>query len=201
MSDAGRWRRERGERLSAVAAAALRLQPWWQLSAVAAAGATFAAFVAITLAVAACGVTFAATTPPLSFLTRLPLSILGRPSGMICTTAPTRHLRIKLGDVLRFHADAAVTCGTADLFFLRRSMNINTALKGVRVLRLEATQPDDARDDRDRGQERWAEEFHPLTAGYETPPRPARCHRFFLRPARITERSGHASPRVAQAEH
>ena len=55
------------------------------------------------------------------------------------------HLRIKLGDIPRFHPDAAVTCGATDLFFFRCAVNVNATLKRVRVLRLEAAQPDDAR--------------------------------------------------------
>ena len=59
-----------------------------------------------------------------------------------------RQLVVKLGNVLRFHADAAVTCGLTNLIFLGRAMNINAALKRMRVLRLESAKPDDARGDR-----------------------------------------------------
>ena len=59
-----------------------------------------------------------------------------------------RQLVVKLGDVLRFHADAAVTCGSTDFVFLRRAMNVNATLKRMRVLRLESAKPDDARGDR-----------------------------------------------------
>ena len=44
-----------------------------------------------------------------------------------------RHLLIKVGDVLRFHPDAAVTRRATDLFLLRRAVNINAALKRMRV--------------------------------------------------------------------
>src|SRR5438132_6847815 len=77
------------------------------------------------------------------FLTRLGLFQFGQPIRNNLHDSTDGHLRIKLGDILRFHADAAVTCGATDLFFLRRSMNINATLKRVGVLRLESAQPND----------------------------------------------------------
>src|SRR5882757_2036366 len=82
------------------------------------------------------------------FLTRFPLFHFGQPIRNNLHYSTEGHLVIKLGDVLRFHADAAVTCRATDLFFLRRAVDINAALKRVRVARFQSTQPDDACSDR-----------------------------------------------------
>src|SRR4029077_17691067 len=107
---------------------------------------------------------------------------------------------VKLGDVLRFHADAAVTCGATNLIFLRRAMDINAALKRMRVLCLESAKPDDARGDRVAARSVGLKNFTRQPPLMENS---ADGHivadLFFHR--EITERSGHSSPRVAQAEH
>src|SRR5262249_4696228 len=71
------------------------------------------------------------------FLTRLRLTRFRQRIRNNLHDSTDGHLVIKLGNVLRFHTDAAVTCGTTNLVFLRRAMNINTTLKRVCVLRLE----------------------------------------------------------------
>src|SRR4029077_17458979 len=103
---------------------------------------------------------------------------------------------VKLGDVLRLHADAAVTCGLTNFLFLGRAVNINAALKRMRVLRLESAKPDDARGDRGAARSGGVKNFTfqpPLMEnsadGHIVP------DLFFYR--QITERSGHSSPGVA----
>src|SRR5262249_28289946 len=78
------------------------------------------------------------------FLTRLGLFRFRQPIRNNLHHSSERQLGIKLGNVFRFHANAAVTCGTTDLVFLRRAMNTNEALKRRAVLRLKSSQPDDA---------------------------------------------------------
>src|SRR4029077_20303851 len=107
---------------------------------------------------------------------------------------------VKLGDVLRLHADAAVTCGLTNFLFLGRAMNINAALKRMRVLRLESAKPDDTRGDRVAARSVGLKNFT------RQPPLMKNSSDwhvvtdlFFY--CQITERSGHSSLRVAQAEH
>src|SRR6202011_6237534 len=57
-------------------------------------------------------------------------------------------LTVKIDDVGRAHANAAVTCRPADVAFFRRAVNINVATKCVRVSSFAASQPDDPRHDR-----------------------------------------------------
>ena len=105
-------------------------------------------------------------------------------------------LVVKLGDVLRFHTDAAVTCGATNFLFLGRAMNINAALIRVRVLWLESAQPDDARGNRVAARSIGLKNFARQSPLMENS---ADWHvvtdLFFHR--QITERSGHSPPRVA----
>src|SRR3954468_10747174 len=55
---------------------------------------------------------------------------------------------VKLNNVVRPHPDAAVTGWASDVSFLRSSMNVNVARKGVRVFGLPAAEPHDSRHDR-----------------------------------------------------
>lgn len=61
---------------------------------------------------------------------------------------PERNAIIKLGNIARLHPNAAVTGRPTDLLLLRRSMNVNATLEGVRVLRLQPAQPNNASGDR-----------------------------------------------------
>src|ERR1044071_2469563 len=56
-----------------------------------------------------------------------------------------RNAIIKLGDVARLHPNAAVARRAANCLLLRRSMNVNAPLQGVRILRFEPAQPNDTR--------------------------------------------------------
>ncbi len=58
------------------------------------------------------------------------------------------HLTVKVDDVGRAHANAAVTCRAADIAFFRCAVNINVATKCICVLRFAPAQPDDPRYDR-----------------------------------------------------
>src|SRR4026209_2284263 len=55
---------------------------------------------------------------------------------------------VKCGHIGRLHSNAAVAGRTADALLLRRAMNVNATLKGMRVVRLESAQPDDTRGHR-----------------------------------------------------
>ena len=58
------------------------------------------------------------------------------------------HLTVKIDDVDRAHANAAVTCRPANIPLFRSSMNINVAAKCIRILSFSSAQPDDSRYDR-----------------------------------------------------
>ncbi len=58
------------------------------------------------------------------------------------------HLTVKIDDVGRAHANAAVACRPSDVPFFRCAVNINVATKRIRVLSFASTQPDDSRHDR-----------------------------------------------------
>src|ERR1051325_8659293 len=55
---------------------------------------------------------------------------------------------VEMNDVARTHSDAAVAGRVADVSFFGGAVNVNHAAIGVRVLWLEAAQPNDACDDR-----------------------------------------------------
>ena len=56
-------------------------------------------------------------------------------------------LRVKCGDIGRFHSNTTVAGWPADRFLLWRSMNINAPVISVRVYCLQPAQPDDAGND------------------------------------------------------
>ncbi len=51
-------------------------------------------------------------------------------------------------DVCRAHANTTETRNRSDITLLRRAVDIDVAAKGVPILRLDAFEPEDARDDR-----------------------------------------------------
>src|SRR5206468_11979713 len=54
---------------------------------------------------------------------------------------------VQLYDVARTHPDASIACGRSDAPFLGRTVDINISRERVGVLRLQSTQPEDARHD------------------------------------------------------
>src|SRR5947209_8766665 len=55
---------------------------------------------------------------------------------------------IKVDDVDRTHANAAIACGPADVSFFRRAMNVNVSSKRIPVSRFHPAQPNDSRYNR-----------------------------------------------------
>jgi len=58
-----------------------------------------------------------------------------------------RQLPIELGDIRRFHPNAAVAGRPSNVLFLGGSMDVNAPIVGVRVSRLQSAQPDDPSND------------------------------------------------------
>src|SRR5205823_1833192 len=57
------------------------------------------------------------------------------------------HVFVQIDDVIRTHPNTPVTRGHTDEPFLRSSVNVDIAVKGICVLRLEPAQPENSCDD------------------------------------------------------
>src|SRR5205814_469225 len=108
-----------------------------------------------------------------------------------------RELSVKSGNVIRFHSNAPITGRPADDFLLRRAVNVNAAIKSVRIAGFETSQPDDPGDDRVPtgciGSENLA---GPAALVKNSAERGMIAN--FLRDLKSTKRRGQASPAVAQ---
>jgi hypothetical protein len=72
---------------------------------------------------------------------------------------PQWDLIVQHGDVAGLHSYAAVAGWTSDCLFFRCAVNVDTAMKSLRVLRFKAAQPDDPRGHRIAARSIWLENF------------------------------------------
>src|SRR6266550_2265690 len=107
---------------------------------------------------------------------------------------------VKCGNIARLHSNAAVAGRTADALLLRRAMNVNATLKGMRVLRLESAQPDDTSDHRVAPGSIGLKNFPGQSPLVEDCAGGRVATNFFL-DGEVTQRSCHSPPVIANPEH
>src|SRR6266487_1033288 len=72
---------------------------------------------------------------------------------------PEWNLTVKHGNVGGFHSDATVARRTPDCLFFRRAVDVDAAVKSLRVLGFKSAQPNDPRSHRIAARSIWLENF------------------------------------------
>src|SRR5215211_2059146 len=107
---------------------------------------------------------------------------------------------VKRGNISRLHSNATVAGWTADVLLLRRAMNVNATLKGMRVLSLESAQPDDSRGHRIAPGSIGLKNFAGQSPPVEDCAGGCVVTNFFLN-GEVTQWSCHSPPVITKPEH
>src|SRR5882724_7284637 len=104
-----------------------------------------------------------------------------------------------MNDIAGTHSNASVTSGETKVPFLRRTMNVNRARICIRVLRLTATQPKNARDDWIASRQIWLNDLASAASIFENGAKRSMIADF-LRDLQFAQRGARTARRIAETK-